>query len=100
MVYTLYILLAIGKKVGAIMLTNIAKWGNSHAIRLTKELMEQAKLCPNDKVTITVNGDEIVLKKVIQTKAAAFDELFKDYKGDWRCAEVDAGMALGKEVIE
>ena len=45
-------------------------------------------------------GHEIVLKKVIQTKAAAFDELFKDYKGDWRCAEVDAGMALGKEVIE
>ena len=82
------------------MLTNIAKWGNSHAIRLTKELMEQAKLHPNDKVTITVNGDEIVLKKVVQTKAAAFDELFKDYTGDWRCSELDAGMDLGKEGIE
>ena len=82
------------------MITNISKWGNSHAIRLTKELMEQAKLQPNDKVTITVNGDEIVLKKIVQTKAAAFDELFKDYKGDWRCSELDSGAELGNEDIE
>lgn len=82
------------------MMTNISKWGNSHAIRLTKELMEQAKLQPNDKITITVNGNEIVLKKVAQTKAEAFDELFKDYKGDWRCSEVDSGTDLGNEGFE
>lgn len=82
------------------MMTNIAKWGNSHAIRLSKELMSQAHLQPNDKVVITVHGSEIVLKKLVQTKAAAFDELFQDYKGDWNCAELDAGEAIGKEVIE
>ena len=82
------------------MLANISKWGNSHAIRLSKELMEQAKLHPNDKVTITVNGDEIVLKKVMQTKAVAFDELFKDYTGDWRCSELDSGVDLGNEGIK
>ena len=82
------------------MLTNIAKWGNSHAIRLSKELMEQAQLHPNDKIMITVNGSELILKKVAQTKAAAFDELFKEYKGDWRCAELDTGAAIGKEAIE
>lgn len=82
------------------MVTNISKWGNSHAIRLTKELMKAAKLHPNDKVTITVNGDEIVLKKLVQTKATAFEELFKDYKGDWRCSEIDSGADLGGEVIK
>lgn len=82
------------------MMTNIAKWGNSHAIRLSKELMEQAQLHPKDKLIVTVNGDEIVLKKVVQTKAAAFNELFKDYKGDWRCSEMDCGADLGNEGIE
>lgn len=82
------------------MLTNIAKWGNSHAIRLSKELMEQAHFHLNDKLTITVNGNELILKKVVQTKAAAFDEFFKEYNGDWRCVELNNGDAIGKEVIE
>ncbi len=80
------------------MLKNIAKWGNSHAIRLSKELMEQVHFHPNDK--LTVNGSELILKKVVQTKAAVFDEFFKEYNGDWRCVEFNNGDAIGKEVIE
>ena len=48
------------------MITNIAKWGNGHAVRLSKEIMNQAKLISSDKVTVTVNGEEIILKKVKQ----------------------------------
>jgi antitoxin component of MazEF toxin-antitoxin module len=62
--------------------------------------MEQAHFHPNDKLTITVNGNELILKKVVQTKAAAFDEFFKEYNGDWRCVELNNGDAIGKEVIE
>jgi len=82
------------------MITTISKWGNGHAIRLSKELMQQAKLHPNDKIKITVTGEEIILKKVIQTKAEAFDETFSDYKGDWSCTEIGIGKVVGNEVFE
>lgn len=82
------------------MITNISKWGNSHAIRLSKELMDQAKLLPTDKLVIVVDGEKIILKKLKQTKAEAFDELFKDYKGDWKCTEIPTSPAVGREVIE
>ena len=82
------------------MITNIAKWGNGHAVRLSKEIMNQAKLIPSDKVTITVNGEEIILKKVKQTKAEVFDDLFRDFKGNWHCKEINTGVNIGNEVIK
>ena len=36
----------------------------------------------NDKIEITLNGEEIILKKV--KKYANLDDLFKDYKEDYR----------------
>ena len=34
------------------MIVSIAKWGNSHAIRIPKEILEKAKLGINDKIEI------------------------------------------------
>ena len=82
------------------MITNIAKWGNGHAVRLSKEIMNQAKLIPSDKVTVTVNGEEIILKKVKQTKAEAFDDLFSDFKDNWRRKEINTGANIGNEDIK
>jgi len=82
------------------MITTVARWGNSHAIRISKSILKQANLSLHDTLSIDVNNDTITLKKVPNSKAARFMELFGDYEGDWRCTEVDTGEPVGKEVIK
>ena len=60
----------------------IQKWGNSQGIRLSKKLLKDLGIDINDKIEITLNGEEIILKKV--KKYANLDDLFKDYKEDYR----------------
>ena len=60
----------------------IQKWGNSQGIRLSKKLLKDLGIDVNDKIEITLNGEEIILKKV--KKYANLDDLFKDYKEDYR----------------
>ena len=56
----------------------IQKQGNSQGIRLSKKLLKDLGIDINDKIEITLNGEEIILKKV--KKYANLDDLFKDYK--------------------
>ena len=42
----------------------------------------------------------IMIKKVKQTKAEAFDDLFRDFKGNWHCKEINTGVNIGNEVIK
>ena len=60
----------------------IQKWGNSQGIRLSKKLLKDLGIDINDKIEITLNGEEIILKKV--KKYVNLDDLFKDYKEDYR----------------
>ena len=60
----------------------IQKWGNSQGIRLSKKLLKDFWIDINDKIEITLNGEEIILKKV--KKYVNLDDLFKDYKEDYR----------------
>lgn len=83
------------------MLATVARWGNSHAIRLSKDVMQQSHLKPNDTIEITVNQDNsILLRKATTTKAEKFMELYGDFKGDWSCTEADTGYDIGKEVFD
>ena len=42
------------------MLATVAKWGNSHAIRLSKDIMQQSHLKPNDTIDFNLkSGHEI-----------------------------------------
>ena len=61
------------------MITKILKWGNSHGITLSKEIMEQCGLSANDKVRITVEDRKIVVEK--ESEAITFESIFKDWKG-------------------
>ena len=79
--------------------TSIAKWGNSQGIRLPKEVLEQANLKHEDKLSIVVNGEEIVLKKIVETNEDRFNKLFENYKGDYVCKEIDCTPAVGKEIF-
>lgn len=80
------------------MIVNISKWGNSHAIRLPKELMEQAELHVDDKISVSVNGKQIIFKKLEETHNAKLAQRFQNYQGDFTCQEADSGCTVGKEV--
>ena len=51
------------------MVTAIAKWGNGHAIRLSKAIMAQAGISPDDKLSINVEHECITLQKIPASKA-------------------------------
>lgn len=82
------------------MVTAVSRWGNGHAVRLSKTVMSQAHISPNDTLNIETSENCIVLRKVPKTKAERFMELFGNYTGDWNCKEIDTGNELGKEIAE
>lgn len=82
------------------MVTAVSRWGNGHAVRLSKTVMSQAHISPDDTLNIEASENCIVLRKVPKTKAERFMELFGDYKGNWSCEEIDTGNELGKEITE
>ena len=51
-----------------IMTAHVRPWGNSHGIRITKEMMYVMNLKPNDSLQIIVEGDSIILKKAVNRK--------------------------------
>ena len=60
----------------------VQKWGNSQGIRLPKKILKDLGININDKIEISLNGEEIIFKKI--KKYTNLDDLFKDYKGDYR----------------
>lgn len=91
---TLYILL---RKEVMYVYTTIQKWGNSHAIRLPKALLEMTELNENDSVEIRVQDGNLVIIPV--KKHITLKERIAEYKGDYKCSEWDTGKPLGKEVF-
>ena len=80
------------------MYAKIQRWGNSQAIRIPKAVLDTTSLKENDTLEITVEDNIITLKK-IEKKYKSLDELFKDYTGNYKCAEHDTGKPYGKEVF-
>ncbi len=54
------------------MVTAVSRWGNGHAVRLSKTVMSQAHIFPNDTLNIEASENCIVLRKVPKTKAERF----------------------------
>ncbi|MGM0198709.1 AbrB/MazE/SpoVT family DNA-binding domain-containing protein [Enterococcus sp. DIV1314a] len=55
----------------------VKQWGNSHAIRLPKSLLEALKVEKDDELNVEVMNHSIVLTKA--EKEVTFEELFKGY---------------------
>ena len=79
------------------MYTTIQKWGNSHAIRLPKGILEVAALHENDAVEITAEKNYIVIKRVNKGHKT-LEERVAENKGEYKCSEWDTGKPQGKEV--
>lgn len=78
------------------MYTTIQKLGNSQAVRLPKDILEEANLQENDKVQIKVQDGNVII--IPNKKLKTLKERIAEYKEDYKCNEWDTGKPSGNEV--
>jgi len=93
------------------MYTTVQKWGNSHAVRLPKIVLDSVSIKENDPVEIFAVGDTIVIQKASRKRYAKkslgqrLEEFYKkpveEVLADntlYTPVETDWGEPVGKEV--
>ena len=77
------------------MTTQLARWGNSLALRLPKSVAVDAGIAEGDKVDVTVKDGAIVISPA--RRRFTIEELVKGYSPKNRHPETDWGPPVGKE---
>ena len=77
--------------------TVVRAWGNSQGIRLSKKILEKAKIGLDDLLQVEVSENTIILKKAFRHKS--FEERLADYDGKIDFLDFDWGEPLGKELV-
>jgi antitoxin MazE len=78
-------------------MSRIAAWGNSHGVRIPREVLEQADIAPESEVTITAVAGRIMIEPV--RRKPTLDELLARMRPGDRHEEVDYGAPRGREVL-
>ncbi|MGF1575608.1 MAG: AbrB/MazE/SpoVT family DNA-binding domain-containing protein [Cyanophyceae cyanobacterium] len=79
------------------MVANIAKWGNSLAVRIPQNLAKQIHLNEGTEIDLAVVDGTLVIKPRSR-KRYSLDELVKEITPENLHAEIDSGRAVGNEV--
>jgi antitoxin MazE len=78
--------------------TKIQKWGNSHGLRLAKNLVEEACLGIGDEVDVTVQNGIILVAPIRKIRGRyRIEDLVAQIPEDYQAGEVDWGEPVGKE---
>lgn len=78
----------------------IQKWGNSHAIRFPKHLLDMVHLQEGDKLDVLVEEERLILDPVRKKKRKKYrlEDLVSRIKPGHYSKEVDWGEKQGREV--
>ncbi|HJT31345.1 MAG TPA: AbrB/MazE/SpoVT family DNA-binding domain-containing protein [Pirellulales bacterium] len=78
------------------MVTKVQKWGNSQGLRLSKQVLETARIAVGDDVEIVAGENEIIVRK---RRAKKYDlaELISRLPRNYRGTEEAFGKPVGKE---
>jgi antitoxin component of MazEF toxin-antitoxin module len=81
-----------------ILIATIRRWGNSSAVRIPRQVLDQANLEEGNDVEIILSKEgEITLRAVRKRKS--IQELFDGYDGGFfQTGEIDWGKPQGDEV--
>ncbi len=79
------------------MQSNIVKWGNSSAVRLTKSILQTVKMKENDPVSIIAEEDKIIISKQEVFKHKSLQERFANFNEEYTQEEFNWGKE-GKEI--
>ena len=77
--------------------TVVRAWGNSQGIRLSKKILEKAKIGLDDLLQVEVSENTIILKKAFRHKS--FEDRLADYDGKIDVLDFDWGEPRGKELV-
>ncbi len=81
------------------MVTKIQKWGNSHGLRLAKQVLEDAHLSVGDDVDVTARDGLIVVAPARRVRGKqSLKELVSRIPKNYRAEEVNWGEPAGREV--
>jgi len=76
--------------------TTIQKWGNSLAVRLSRDVVQETNLQEGTRVRVTLEKDRIVLRAV-KRKQYSLRMLLTKVTRNNRHGEFDRGEAVGRE---
>ncbi len=74
---------------------SIKTWGNSHGIRLSKNIMKEANMKDDDMLQIEASENLIIIRKTYKHKT--FAERLAEYDGKMEAYTFDWGEPVGKE---
>jgi len=77
-------------------MSRITAWGNSHGVRIPREVLERADIAPESVVTISAEAGRIVIEPA--RRKPTLDELLARMRPGDRHEEVDYGAPRGREV--
>ena len=81
------------------MLTRIQKWGNSQGLRISRHLMESARLAVGDEVDVIVRDGVIVVAPVRQVRGKhSLEDLVRRIPVGYEPTSEEWGGPVGKEV--
>lgn len=76
----------------------MAKWGNSLAVRIPKEVAEQAHLKEGDSITLKAANGRIEVRRADRTPT--LEELVAQITPENKYPETDWGPPVGREKVE
>lgn len=76
-------------------MTRVSAWGNSHGVRLPRDVLEAAGIATDAEVAITAEGGRILITPV--RRKPTLHELLSKMKPGSSTEEVDYGPAIGRE---
>jgi antitoxin MazE len=76
----------------------LAKWGNSLAVRIPKAVAEEAHLQEGDAILLEVSGGHIELRPT--ERIPTLEELVAQITAESRYEETDWGPDVGKEIVK
>jgi len=81
------------------MLAKIQKWGNSQGLRLTKNLLADARIDVGDEVEVVVKEGSIIISPRKKERGRYnLKDLVARIPADYQADEVEWGEPVGKEV--
>jgi len=64
------------------MLSQVSKWGNSQGVRISKKILQSAKIALNDEVEIKVRNNTIIIMPVAKKNLDWYLESYDDSELD------------------
>ena len=85
------------------MKVQLAKWGNSTAVRLPKAVVQELGLKPGVQVDVVVEGREVRLRPLQKSPRELLEEMIAEAKRlgpEYEPESVDWGPDRGSEIID